>query len=337
MANIFERLLQLYQKQNSCGKTPLEDFVTELFVGILQMDQLLLDGFVNDVLLIDGSDFKVNSQVRFSLPSNQNCIIDLVFENNDTVCFLENKVASGEGHRQLERYVSVLDRLSRDKGKKTYLRYCTKNYDPKAVTGCSFYQFRWQRIYEFLDKQEQTDIIIAFLELLRGEEMGGIKDFSIEDIVVMKGIQDVLAKMDEVLDLARESFIQFFGQPYQRDHERLKQLPSQNRYSLWTNTYSGEDIEVMIGFEMESVKETVPPVLFVQVYRRKDLEFAVKVKSHLEGNGDKFDFYQIENDEVYAWFETSLLNFLTTDDQKAGMVKWFLAKMEKAHRIIDSL
>lgn len=67
MANILERLLQLYKVQNQSGKTPLEDFVTELVVGILQIDQQLLDRFVNEVLLIDGVGFKVDSQVPFSL------------------------------------------------------------------------------------------------------------------------------------------------------------------------------------------------------------------------------------------------------------------------------
>lgn len=210
MANIFERLLQLYKLQSQSGKTPLEDFVTELVAGILQTDQQLLDCYVNEVLLIDGTGFEVESQVPFSLPSDQNCIIDLVFKNDSIICFLENKVASGEGNRQLERYITVLEGIEKERGKRVFLRYCTKNYDPKTVTACSFFQFRWQRVYEFLEKQEQTELISAFLELLRGEKMAGIKDFNIEDMMIMKGIQNVIAKMDEVLDLAKPAFIATF-------------------------------------------------------------------------------------------------------------------------------
>ena len=205
------------------------------------------------------------------------------------------------------------------------------------MTACSFYQFRWQRVYDFLDKQEQTEIIGTFLELLRGEKMARIKDFSIEDIVIMKGIQDVIAKMDEVLDLARPAFIQHFGQPHQRDYERLKQIPPYNRYSLWTNTYDGEDIEIMIGFEMESVNDDVAPVLFVQVYRKKNNGFATNMRKHSEVNSDKFDFYQIENDEVFAWFETSLLHFLTASNQKERMVEWFSEKMANTKSILNCL
>ncbi|UNL87491.1 PD-(D/E)XK nuclease family protein [Priestia koreensis] len=230
MANVLERLLQLYNRQNKSGKTPLEDFVTEIVIGILQSGQQLLDRFVNEVLLIHGHDFKVESQVPFSLTFDQNCVINLVFEDTSSICFLENKVASKEGKRQLERYVAVLQNQKSEMKKDTYLRYCTKLYDPQKIKECSFYQFRWQRIYEFFDKQEKADLIQAFLELLRGENMAGVKDFSIEDMMTMKGIYSVITKMDEILDLTKGTFTELFGSPYQRDFERLKQIPTFNRY-----------------------------------------------------------------------------------------------------------
>ncbi|MGE7219620.1 PD-(D/E)XK nuclease family protein [Priestia koreensis] len=338
MANVLERLLQLYNRQNKSGKTPLEDFVTEIVIGILQSHQQLLDRFVNEVLLIDGHNFKVNSQVPFSLPFDQNCIIDLVFENTSTICFLENKVASGEGKRQLERYVAVLQTQKSEMKKETYLRYCTKLYDPKKIKECSFYQFRWQRIYEFFDKQEKTDLIQAFLELLRGENMAGVKDFSIEDMMTMKGIYSVMTKMDEILDLTKGTFTELFGAPYQRDFERLKQIPSFNRYSLWTNRYNGQNIEIMMGFELEDEEQT-PPLLFVQVYRKKDKEFADKIEHHCEESEDKFDFYEFENNEgkVWAWYETPLINFLTMENQKEQIVEWFAERLKKVKYTLDTL
>lgn len=39
--NIFERLLRLYKINTGTGKTPLEDFVTELLTGLLQTNQVL--------------------------------------------------------------------------------------------------------------------------------------------------------------------------------------------------------------------------------------------------------------------------------------------------------
>lgn len=93
----------------------------------------------------------------------------------------------------------------------------------------------------------------------------------------------------------------------------------------------------MVGFEMESVKENIAPVLFVQVYRKKNNVFATKMQKHSVGNNDKFDFYQIENGEVFAWYETSLLHFLTANNQKEQMVAWFSEKLANTKSILESL
>ncbi|KOO47170.1 hypothetical protein AMD01_06705 [Priestia koreensis] len=238
----------------------------------------------------------------------------------------------------MERYVAVLQNQKSEMKKETYLRYCTKLYDPKKIKECSFYQFRWQRIYEFFDKQEKTDLIQAFLELLRGENMAGVKDFSIEDMMTMKGIYSVITKMDEILDLIKGTFTELFGAPYQRDFERLKQIPTFNRYSLWTNRYNGQNIEIMMGFELEDEEQT-PPLLFVQVYRKKDKEFADKIEQHYEENKDKFDFYEFENDEgkAWAWYETPLINFLTMENQKEQIVEWFSERLKKVKYTLDTL
>ncbi|EIT86256.1 hypothetical protein A374_06641 [Fictibacillus macauensis ZFHKF-1] len=337
MASIFSRLLQLYKVKNKTGKTPLEDFITEVLAGILQSNQQLLDSFVNDVLHIEGSNFKVESQVPFTLECDKNCIIDLVFENETTICFLENKVASDEGERQLERYAAVLIKLAKLKFKDTHLRYCTKRYDPKTVSSCSFKQFRWQQIYEFLYKQEETEVINNFLQLLRSEKMAGIKDFQIEDVLVMKGLQAVMSKMDEMLELVLPDFTKNFGVPHQRGYGHLKQLPLHNQYCMLTTNYNESFIEVKVGFEMESVTDHPSPILFVQVHCDKDINFAQKMKSHSEGEDTKFDFYQIENEEVYAWFEETLLNFLASSRQKEEIIEWFARKMGVTKRIIDQV
>jgi len=337
MANIFERLLGLYKIQNTSGKTPLEDFVTELLAGVLQSDQQLLDKFVNEVLRIEGTGFKIESQSLYLLPADRNCIIDLVFENDMAVCFLENKVASGEGERQLERYAAVLDGLGREKSKDVYLRYCTKLYDPKEVAACDFSQFRWQTVYEFFRQQEETPMIGAFSELLRSEEMAGIEDFKPEDLVIMKGFYEVMSKMDEVLDLAKPAFIQNFGEPYQRDYARLKQLPQYNRYTLWTSTYKEKDIEIMMGFEMESTLDHRLPNLFIQVWQCQDKTLTAKLQQQSVAASDKFDHYEIDGDDVHAWFEMPLPAFLAAHNQKEQMVSWFIEKMTETKKLVDGL
>ena len=48
---IYNRLLELYKKNRASEKTPLEDFITEILVGVLENDNELLDSFVNNLKL----------------------------------------------------------------------------------------------------------------------------------------------------------------------------------------------------------------------------------------------------------------------------------------------
>ena len=121
---MFSNLLKLYKSASK--NTPTEDFTTEVLAGILDSDKLLLEEFVNVVLKIEGSNFTVKTQVHY-----EKSIIDMVFENKDTLCFLENKVDSSEGHKQLKKYSKIL--LTNKKI--IFLRYCTKFIDKKKFGG----------------------------------------------------------------------------------------------------------------------------------------------------------------------------------------------------------
>ena len=58
----------------------------------------------------------------------------MVFYNKKVTCFVENKVDSKEGYKQLERYASVLSNIIEgNPTQKVYLRYCTKNSDLKEI------------------------------------------------------------------------------------------------------------------------------------------------------------------------------------------------------------
>ena len=123
---IYNRLLELYKKNRASEKTPLEDFITEILVGVLENDNELLDSFVNNILEIEGTGFSIESQVKYNLDNDINCIIDIVVRNDENICFIENKVHSSEGERQLERYSKVLNEIHSFQGKNMFLRYCTK-------------------------------------------------------------------------------------------------------------------------------------------------------------------------------------------------------------------
>lgn len=99
---VFNRLLSLYKKNEDSNKTPLEDSTTEILVGILEKDSDLLDNFVNNILKIDGTGFSIESQVKYNLEDDINCIIDIVLSNEESICFIENKSIHQKGKGSLK-------------------------------------------------------------------------------------------------------------------------------------------------------------------------------------------------------------------------------------------
>ena len=135
--------------RHSSQKTPLEDFTTEAFSGILKLEPEIKKKFTEEFPDLPEGLYCHEAQVKYDLPGDSNCIIDFEIKRDSKVCFIENKVDSHEGYRLLERYCKRLDMFSED-GKNTRLFYCTKNYDPKDFEGHDFRQFRWDEIAKFL-------------------------------------------------------------------------------------------------------------------------------------------------------------------------------------------
>jgi hypothetical protein len=100
---MFNNLLKLYKSNTK--KTPLEDFTTEVFASILAENNDMLDKFVNDFLHVGGSNFVIVTQKHYS---NFKSIVDMVFENETSIIFLENKVDSKERNNQLFKYSNIL-------------------------------------------------------------------------------------------------------------------------------------------------------------------------------------------------------------------------------------
>lgn len=185
--NIFNSLLKLYKSQNI--RTPLEDFTTEILVHILNANSDIMSLFVSNILKIEGDNFIASSQETFIFKQRGRhfCKIDVVFRNENQICFLENKINSEEGNNQLINYSDVLDEL--DIYAQKYLRYCTKFYEDKMhIQANDFLQFRWCNISNFLQKWKNRDVIKQFLEFLEHHQMGNSTDFTIQEISALQSI-----------------------------------------------------------------------------------------------------------------------------------------------------
>lgn len=316
--------MNLYNKSRDPNRTPLEDFNTEILVSILQKNQGLLDRYVNQLLCIPGDGFSVTSQRKYPLVNDINCIVDVVFENESILCFLENKVNSWEHDRQLERYKEV---LKSETSKKVYLRYCTKYYDPKKLDEINFNQFRWIDVFNFFSLYNENELIKEYLEFLRGENMSGSDDLNFNDLITMTTINQTISKMDEILDLTRPKLDELFGKPYQRDYERLKQIPTHERYAiLVVDVFGNGYSEIALGFEFSNTEKNSAPNLFVQCYcdkaNTKNNEYKRLLKEeHI------FEYTQIEDYGCNGWFEKPLTDFISMKQQQGKIRDWFIERL----------
>ncbi len=316
--NVFTRLLKLYK--TNLSRVPLEDFITELLVAILSQNKKLLDDFANQVLELEGENFQIDSQQHYLLVGSQNCRIDVVIKNIDTLCFLESKVEANEGFEQLIRYSKVLDGYSPQY--KTYLCYCTKYVSEKAYTDHNFRQLRWLDIAKFLRKRNDSDLINEYLNFLKDNNMNVDTNFTAVDLLALQNLNPIIFKMQNHLDKIAPAFKKYFGDIAKKDvNHNYGQIRVHSRFILHRDSPFGTNggNEIGAGF---SFKDT--PMLMVWIwcgdknskfidYKRipqdKTNEFTISVghPDVLELKKPLSDFISKENMdiEIEKWFEES--------------------------------
>lgn len=215
-----------------------------------------------------------------------------------------------------------------------FLRYCTWYHDQKAPEAYhpllpgSFYQFRWPDVYRFLEGyQSSNPLVAAFLVLLEEYRMNKLPDLAGEDLIAMRQIGSTILKMDECFDIVKPLFIQLFDEPYERDYERLKEIPESGRYAMYRSGMikGAKDSEISISFEFEVEN---PPALCVQCYCEGPSRFIFKqaiTNNNLENlrieESDEWDYY-------VAWFEKPLSDFIESSNQFKDITDWFIEKMK---------
>lgn len=333
---IYSRLLSLYKAHKNNGKTPLEDFTTEILVGILEENQEILEAFVSEILKIEGSNYSIDSQVKYKVEDDKDCIIDIVIKNDDTICFVENKVNSAEGERQLERYTTLLQGIEKNNNKNIYLRYCTKHYDKKEIPDIDFLQYRWSNVYNFLLDYQDNNLILEYLEFLEGENMSSAGEFNYEDLIVMSRMNSTIAKMDECLDNVKDTLITVFDKPYERDLERLKEVVRSQNYTMWTTDIIGNTgSKIVVGFTFQEDLDTVAPFLSVDFRVECNNDKYDKIKLKKKEIESIFEKDYSEDDYILLSFEKSLSDFISKDNQISLMCDWFNEKIYEVKKSID--
>ncbi len=162
---------------------PLENFTTEVFAGILNAYPEIRTDFIVKILNLRGIDFPhIETQKFYELKGNEpNCLIDLVLKNEDSVCFIENKVNSGEGYKQLERYTEV--QSTHYSSHKKYLYYCTRYREEKS-------NYLWEDVLELMYKYKEYQQINDFIDFLEYEVMAKTK-ITFSDFPILSQMKEV--------------------------------------------------------------------------------------------------------------------------------------------------
>ena len=161
---LFGSLLSLYEKRSQDGhRTPLEDFCTESLVGLLRLYKLEKK-FIQEVLKCNISNEDIDIKTQYA---RDDCRVDIVIKvEYEAVYFIEMKINAREGYEQLKRYDKLLS--EKNSYEQKILFYCTKYLDKKKYKlENEFHQFRWNDIYAFLKKHEESkEAIKDFLRFL---------------------------------------------------------------------------------------------------------------------------------------------------------------------------
>jgi len=310
---MFNQLLKLYRTHSK--KTPLEDFTTELFVGLLNIEKEIKKSFISDFLDLPNADYYLRTQVKYELKNDTNCIVDFVIESDDLICFIENKVNSKEGKRQLERYGKVLDSYS----KKTKLLYCTKYYDNKGYSNHHFKQIRWFEVAKFLNKFEDNSLVVEFINFLTTHKMAQKLTFSAQDFLTLENLQNILSLTNEHLDRVKPIFQETFKSPKKiSDVRSVSQVLRHNRLIFMFSDIISENgwSEIKYGFQLGN------PAIYVGIWIDKKNNAYTDFIKAIEPFKNKFIIKKIEIG-ISVELKKDISVYLNDDDADTDIANWF--------------
>lgn len=209
MSSIFSRLVSYSPHE---GKSHMEDFTTELLVGMLQKSSELKEKFIKYI---------IGGKLDWDISINQENLSDWIIETQHTILngqrpdiviknevgevkfFIEHKIDSVpyfEG--QLTPYSEEINSIKEGVG----LILLTKYYAPvdNEDVACPFRTVWWRDLFDFFDKVKlvneiEKDYLREFKQYLKDNKMDLRKKFEPADVSSLVRIQELFTIMDKVI------------------------------------------------------------------------------------------------------------------------------------------
>lgn len=325
---MFDNLLKLIKRNSS--KTPLEDYTTEILVEILNNLPKLKRSFCSEFLNLKSEHLIISTQVKYPLKDHQNCIVDIVIKGENEICFIENKVNSKEGFKQLERYSLVLNKFL-EEGYSTKLVYCTKNSDPKSITDHDFTEIKWYNIANFINEKSSEKLCNLFIDFLK--QHGMVHDMNIysKDIVALENFARVFKLMNVHLERVKNDFSSRFNNV--KDARRGKTFEFQcenfNRFCIYAeNVVKGEGwSEILYSFDFKGA-------IIVQIFISDQNPNFNEFKNYIDNSNNNSFLTEYEKDwGLRVYFEENLGRFINSETSESEIEKWFIDKFQKIEQM----
>lgn len=332
---MFLDLINLYNKSGKNNRVPLEDFNTECFANILKLYKYIKQDFIENFLQLDIDEYTIKTQLRKSLPDCTNCIIDLVFEGNKNVCFIENKIESGEGVEQLGRYGKVLDLHYNELRKRLY--YCTKYSDSKNQSGeyskYNFKQFKWFEIANFLRPYQQDNPLIKdYLQFLNYYKMGQDNTIKSENLLAMENMLKTVEILEFHIENCKKEFVDLFGYNNLNKNSNWDQLKGFNRFCYYYNplikTEKNDYSEALYSIDLDTLK------LNCQIFIRREHKVYSEFKK-LNVTNPNIKSFESEYGFAYYLVE-DLGKYLNNINSDFEIKEWFVNSFFALKNLIEN-
>ncbi len=328
---MLNQLLSLYKKHRSA--TPLEDFTTEALVGVIKNDFELKEKFCADFLKLRPSNYYIHTQKKYVLADRRNCIVDIVIESDDCICFIENKVNSPEGDNQLDRYGYILDKF-KEIGYRTYFFYCTKFKENKKYKKHNFKNITWYEVSLFLKKFPNNDLSNEFTKFLNMNKISQNLNITAQDFISFENFQRTYNLINSYLNHIKPIFLKSFSKKKLKITDGLKfaQLRDHNRsinYLQNVINHSGYS-EIKYGFRFDG------PFIFTGIFVNKaNKEYHKVVELSKSLDTEKFEI-KIYSFGISINLMKNISIFINDDNGPENILTWFKESFETFSKLISN-
>jgi hypothetical protein len=254
MASLFNSLLRLQSRDPD--RTPLEDYFTELVAYLLQDAPEILTALLRrfeltklpePVLATIATQVSYERLNEHEMDSRPDLVIKLQAENTQGLVFIESKIGSTEGPKQLRRYAEHL--ADHTEMAERTLVFITRDYEPKNATkllvglevaAIRFVQLRWHEVYYFLKKNFAANWlareVCRFMEKNRMEQA---LQFNPVDLLALTNFRQAKAMMDQSLNGPVMRRLQQVGGEKIKFDLAMEQFERHNRYIIILRQLNG--------------------------------------------------------------------------------------------------